>query len=109
MTKDCDDIDVLVQVLPTTAGGTQIKMGAEEIAVRLSDKADEVARAMAVGAKSVAGGLPGLAGAEGWSADEVSVKFAIAVTAEAKVWIITSASAAATFEVSITFRRRTDS
>jgi hypothetical protein len=48
--------------------------------------------------------LPSLPDAAGWNLGEISASFGVTLTAEAGA-LITKASAAATFEVVVTFRR----
>jgi hypothetical protein len=56
------------------------------------------------GAKAVADSLEGLPGTKGWRLGEVSASFGIPLTAEAGV-ILSKASAGATFEVTILYKR----
>ena len=95
--------EVLVQVLPVD-GGREIGWGSNRVAV-LRDRLADVREAVVSGARAVADSLDGLPSAEGWRLDEVSGSFGICLTAEAGV-ILTKASAAATFEVTVTFQRQ---
>jgi hypothetical protein len=93
---------VLVQVVEVE-GGRQIGRVAD-LAEQLGDRMEDVRRAIAVGARTVADSLPGLPGAEGWGMDEVTASFGVTLTAEAGA-ILSKASAGATFEVCVTYRR----
>jgi hypothetical protein len=95
--------EVLVQVLPVD-GGREIGWGSNQVAV-LRDRLADVREAVVSGARAVADSLDGLPSAKGWRLDEVSGSFGICLTAEAGV-ILTKASAAATFEVTVTFQRQ---
>jgi len=93
---------VLVQVV-SVGGRREIGWGsstAEELRNRLED----IRGAIAEGAKAVADSLEGLPGAEGWQLGEVSAKFGVTLTASAGV-ILSTASAGATFEVTILYKR----
>ena len=94
---------VLVQVVPVAAG-REIGWGSN-LAVALGDRLADVREAVISGAWAVADSLPGLPSAEGWRLGEVSGSFGICLTAEGGV-ILTKASAAATFEVTVTFQRQ---
>jgi hypothetical protein len=96
---------VLVQVVPVEAG-REIGWGSNLVAA-FRDRLEDVREAVAAGAGAVADSLPGLPSAEGWRLGEVSGSFGICLTAEGGV-ILTKASAAATFEVTVTYQR-TDS
>jgi hypothetical protein len=93
---------VLVQVVPVEAG-REIGWG-PNLAVALGERLGDVREAVISGAQAVADSLPGLPSAEGWQLGEVSGSFGICLTAEGGV-ILTKASAAATFEVTVNFQR----
>jgi hypothetical protein len=94
----------LVQVVPVEAD-REIGWGSN-LAAALEDRLADVREAVVSGARAVADSLPGLPAAEGWRLGEVSGSFGICLTAEGGV-ILTKASAAATFEVTVTFQRTT--
>jgi hypothetical protein len=92
----------LVQVVPVDAG-REIGWGSNLVAA-FRDRLADVREAVMAGAGAVADSLPGLPSAQGWQLGEVSGSFGICLTAEGGV-ILTKASAAATFEVTVTFQR----
>jgi hypothetical protein len=94
---------VLVQVVPVESG-REIGWGSSTVEA-FRDRLGDVREAVAAGAQAVADSLPGLPAAEGWRLGEVTGSFGICLTAEAGV-ILTKASAAATFEVTVTFQRQ---
>jgi len=94
---------VLVQVVPVDSG-REIGGGSSTVEA-FRGRLEDVREAVVAGAQAVADSLPGLPAAEGWRLDEVSGSFGICLTAEAGV-ILTKASAAATFEVTVTFQRQ---
>ena len=94
---------VLVQVVPVEPG-REIGWGSSTVEA-FRDRLEDVREAVLSGAQAVADSLPGLPAAEGWRLDEVSGSFGICLTAEGGV-ILTKASAAATFEVTVTFHRQ---
>jgi hypothetical protein len=93
---------VLIQVVDVEAG-RQIGFGSS-VAEQLSDRLDDIRQAITAGAKAVAASLGDLPGATGWQLGEVSAKFGVTLTAQAGV-ILSSASAAATFDVTVSFKR----
>ena len=93
---------VLVQVVPVDEG-REIGWG-ESTAEQLRNRLEDVQLAIKEGAKAVAESLKGLPSAEGWQLGEVSAKFGVTLTAQAGV-ILSSASAGATFEVTVLFKR----
>ena len=93
---------VLVQVVPVDEG-REIGWGAN-IAEQLRNRLEDIRLAIAEGAKAVADSLEGLPGAKGWRLGEVSAKFGVTLTAQAGV-ILSNASAGATFEVTVLFKR----
>ena len=94
---------VLVQVVPVEPG-REIGWGSSTVEA-FRDRLADVRKAVVSGAQAVADSLPGLSAAEGWRLGEVSGSFGICLTAEAGV-ILTKASAASTFEVTVTFQRQ---
>ena len=94
---------VLVQVVPLDEARQQISWG-ESTAERLHNRLEDIRSAIAEGAKAVADSLEGLPGAKGWRLEEVSASFGVTLTAEAGV-ILSKASAGATFEVTVLYRR----
>lgn len=93
---------VLVQVVPVDEG-REIGWGSST-AELLQNRLEDIRSAISEGAKAVADSLEGLPGAKGWQLGEVSAKFGVTLTAEAGV-ILSRASAGATFEVTVLFKR----
>jgi Trypsin-co-occurring domain 1 len=93
---------VLVQVVPVDER-REIGWG-ESTAEQLRNRLGDIQLAIKEGAKAVADSLEGLPGARGWRLGEVSAKFGVTLTAQAGV-ILSSASAGATFEVTVLFKR----
>ncbi len=93
---------VLVQVVPV-GGRREISWGSST-AEALRNRLEDIRSAIAEGAKAVADSLEGLPSAEDWQLGEVSAKFGVTLTASAGV-ILSAASAAATFEVTILYKR----
>jgi Trypsin-co-occurring domain 1 len=102
MTDDSTD-NVWVQVVALDSQ-RQITWGSD-VAQRLQERIGDVRDAITTGAATVGSSLPALDSPAGWELDEVSTSFGITLTAEAGV-LLTKASGEATFEVSITFRRK---
>lgn len=100
--NSADSGQVLVQVVPLDEG-RQIGY-VSNIAERLGDRAEDIRRAIKVGAMAVADSLPGLPGAQGWHLGQVSASFGVTLTAESGV-VLSKASAGATFEVTVTYQR----
>ena len=96
--------EVLVQVV--VADDREIGWGSN-IAERLDGRLDDVRQAIASGAKAVADSVPTLASAQGWKLSEVSAAFGVTLTAEAGA-LLSKASAGATFEVTVIYRRDED-
>jgi Trypsin-co-occurring domain 1 len=94
---------VFVQVVPVAEGRQQIGWG-ESTAEQLRDRLEDIRSGIFEGAKAIAESLEGLPGAKGWQLGEVSAKFGVTLTAEAGV-ILSRASAGATFEVTVLFKR----
>jgi hypothetical protein len=92
---------VLVQVVPVDEG-REIGWG-ESTAEQLRNRLEDINLAIKEGTKAVADSLEGLPGAKGWRLGEVSAKFGVTLTAQAGV-IFSSASAGATFEVTVLFK-----
>ena len=82
----------------------QITWGSE-VAQRLQERIGDVRDAITAGSSTVAASLASLDSPHGWELDEVCASFGIALTAEAGV-LLTKASGEATFEVSVTFKRK---
>ena len=97
--------EVLVQVVPVD-GDREIGWGSSRVEA-FRDRLGDVREAVVSGAQAVADSLAGLPSAEGWRLGEVSGSFGICLTAEGGV-ILTKASVAATFEVTVTFQRHRD-
>ena len=93
---------VLVQVVSVDEG-REIGWG-DSTTEQLLNRLEDIRSAISVGAKAVADSLEGLPGAKGWQLGEVSAKFGVTLTAEAGV-ILSKASAGATFEVTVLYKR----
>jgi hypothetical protein len=78
---------------------------ASNLAEQLQGRLDDIRAAIVAGSGTVANSLVSLPSAEGWVLDEVSAAFGITLTAEAGV-ILSKASAAATFDVTVKFSRK---
>jgi Trypsin-co-occurring domain 1 len=102
MNNPASEKKVLVQVVPIDEG-REIGWG-ESTAEQLRNRLEDVQLAIKEGAKAVAESLEGLPSAKGWQLGEVSAKFGVTLTAQAGV-ILSSASAGATFEVTVLFKR----
>jgi hypothetical protein len=98
--------EVLIQVVPSAAAGREIGWGAN-VAERLESRLDDIRRAIASGATAVAESLGTLPSAADWHLDNVTASFGITLTAEAGA-ILSKASAGATFDVTITYKRIAD-
>jgi len=94
---------VFVQVVPVESG-REIGWGSSTVEAFRGRLAD-VRQAVVSGVRAVADSLDDLPSAEGWRLGEVSGSFGISLAAEAGV-ILTKASAAATFEVTVIFHRQ---
>ena len=95
---------VWVQVVDVNvAADREITFG-KSLAEGLVDRQDDIQGAIEAGSQMVAKSLGALPSPDGWRLGEVSASFGITLTAEAGV-IVSKASAAATFEVSVTFTR----
>jgi hypothetical protein len=95
--------DVWVQVVELDSQ-RQITWGSD-VAQRLHERIVDVREAITAGSSAVADSLESLRSPAGWELGEVSASFGVALTAEAGV-LLTKASGQATFEVSVTFRRK---
>jgi hypothetical protein len=95
---------VWVQVIDVDVAADREITFERNLAEGLSRREDDIRGAIEAGSKSVARSLKSLESPEGWSLREVSASFGITLTAEAGV-ILSKASAAATFEVSVKFTR----
>ena len=96
------DGDTLVTVVELH-GGRRISWG-DGLTERLGHRVDDVRRAVVDGVQAVSSSLADLATVDGWRPAEVSASFGITLTAESGV-VLTKASAEATFEVTVVFRR----
>jgi hypothetical protein len=94
--------EVLVQVFPVE-NGREIGWGSN-LSEKLEQRIDDIKTAINTGVRSVAQSIEGLPSAKGWQLSELSASFGIALTAEAGA-ILTKASAGATFEVQVTYKR----
>jgi hypothetical protein len=83
--------------------GREIGWGAK-VAERLQIRLEDIRSAISEGAKEVADSLGGLLGAKGGQLGGVSAKFGVTLTAQVGV-ILSNASAGATFEVTVLFKR----
>ena len=98
-------VPVFVPVVEIADAGREISWGAnasELLTARIADIRD----AIHAGAHSVVGSLTELPVVENWHVKEVEAAFGVTLAAEAGV-ILSKASTEATFEVKITFARRT--
>jgi hypothetical protein len=98
--------EVLIQVVPGAVAGREIGWGTN-VAERLESRLDDIRRAIASGATAVAESLGTLPSARDWHLDNVTASFGITLTAEAGA-ILSKASAGATFDVTITYKRIVD-
>ena len=73
----------------------------------LHERIGDIKAAIVSGSSAVADSVGGLTSPDGWELGEVTASFGVALTAEAGA-ILTKASGEATFEVSVTFRRKDD-
>lgn len=96
------DGEILVRVVPL-ARGREIGWGAD-VAESLEKRLGDIRRAMAAGTRAVAAGVPDMETPQGWSLSQVEAKFGVTLAAEGSV-IVSKASAEASFEVTITYRR----
>jgi hypothetical protein len=97
-----ESVPVFVQVVEVE-DGREISWG-PNLAEQLENRSEDVRRAIAVGAKTVADSLGELAAAQNWRLGAVSASFGVTLTAEAGA-ILSKASAGATFEVTVTYQR----
>jgi Trypsin-co-occurring domain 1 len=93
---------VFVQVVEVNSG-REIGWGSN-LSEQLQGRRDDIRAAIVSGSDTVASSLVSLSSAGGWVLDEVSAGFGITLTAEAGV-ILSKASAAATFDVTVKFTR----
>lgn len=102
MTPNLPEPDnVLVQVV-SVDGNREISWSSS-VSDQLSDRLDDIHRAIVAGAAAIADSIHDLPHPEHWKLGEVSASFGVTLTAEAGV-ILSKASAGATFEVQVTFR-----
>jgi hypothetical protein len=99
-----DTDQVWVQVIDADMAADREITLSKSLAERLGDRQDDIRAAIGAGSETVAKSLKTLPSPKGWRLGEVSASFGITLTAEAGV-IVSKASAAATFEVSVTFTR----
>jgi hypothetical protein len=92
----------LVKVVELRSG-REIAWG-DGLTERLGKRVDDVRQAVSDSVEVISAGLGELPATSGWQADEVSATFGIALVAEAGV-VLSRASAEATFEDTVTFRR----
>nr|WP_221376395.1 CU044_2847 family protein [Actinoplanes polyasparticus] len=83
--------------------GREIGWG-DGLTERLGERVSDVRQAVSDGVSAIAASIKDLPAVGGWEPDEVSATFGIALVAEAGV-VLSKASAEATFEVTVTFRR----
>lgn len=96
--------DIWVQVVSLDSR-RQIGWGSN-VAQHLQERIGDIRDAIATGSSTVAESLGSLVSPEGWELGDVTASFGIALTAEAGA-LLTKASGEATFEVSVTFKRKT--
>jgi hypothetical protein len=75
------------------------------LAQHLQERIGDIRDAIVSGSSAVAESIGSLVSPEGWELGDVTASFGIALTAEAGA-ILTKASGEATFEVSVTFKRK---
>ena len=95
---------VLVQVAADAEAGREIGWSTANVAEQLDRRLSDIRNAVTDGAAAIAQSLPTLPEAKGWQLQEVGATFGVTLTAEAGA-LITKASAGATFEVTVSFRR----
>ena len=83
--------------------GREIAWG-EGLTERLGGRVADVRQAVADGVAAIAASIEDLSAVGEWEPSEVSATFGIALVAEAGV-VLSKASAEATFEVTVSFRR----
>jgi hypothetical protein len=96
------EFGTLVKVVELRSG-REIAWG-DGLTERLGKRVDDVRQAVSESVQVISAGLGELPATGEWRADEVSATFGIALVAEAGV-VLSRASAEATFEVTVTFRR----
>jgi hypothetical protein len=75
------------------------------LAQHLHERIGDIRDAVVSGSSTVAQSIGDLTSPEGWELEEVTASFGVALAAEAGA-ILTKASGEATFEVSVTFKRK---
>jgi len=100
------ETEILVQVVPGAVAGREIGWGTN-VAEQLESRLDDIRRAIASGATAVARSLDSLPRAPDWQLDNVAASVGITLTAEAGA-LLSKASAGATFDVTITYKRIAD-
>jgi hypothetical protein len=93
---------VYVQVIELEPG-REIGWGSS-VAQQLRARVGDIEGGIVAASETIAASLGSLASVEGWELNEVSASFGVTLTAEAGV-ILTAASAGASFEVSLCFKR----
>lgn len=104
MSADVPD-QVWVQVVELDSE-RQIGWGSN-LAQHLHERVGDIRDAIVSGSSTVAESIGSLVSPEGWELGDVTASFGVALTAEAGA-ILTKASGEATFEVSVTFKRKND-
>ncbi len=107
LTNDERDVWISGPVYVEVQGvGPSSQIGADDarLDVTLDKRIGDVQRAIHQGTAAIAKSLKELPSEAGWDVDQVSASFGIQFGAEARVWVA-KATAGATFEVTVTFRR----
>jgi hypothetical protein len=94
--------EVYVQVVELDPGRA-IGWGSS-VSQQLRERVADIETGIVAASETVARSLGSLASVEGWELDEVSASFGVTLAAEAGV-IVSKASAGATFDVSLGFKR----
>lgn len=97
---------VYVPIVEIADAGREISWGSN-VSEMLTARLDDIRDAIRAGAASVSTGLTELPVVGDWHVTEMEASFGITLAAEAGV-ILSKASAEATFDVTITFSRKTD-
>jgi hypothetical protein len=103
MQQPSHDQPVLVAIQPIGASGRRIAAGSDPAAL-LSSRIDDVRRGFEAGVEAMGSGLTSVDAPAGWDIASVEAKFGLTLGAEGSI-IVSSISAAASFEVTITFER----
>jgi hypothetical protein len=94
--------EIVVQVIDITTG-REIAWGGN-VVEKLSDRLKDVQTAIVAGVHAVSQGLDRLPTPTDWQLAELSASFGVTLAAAAGV-VLSKASAEATFEVTVTFKR----